>query len=333
MMEHLPARHSKTEITQILDKLWPEPRSRYAAASVAENTRRAYRSDMDHFLSWGGGLPSTTQEVIDYLEDHATTLSIRTLRRRVATLNEAHRLYGFESPADSGHIRRVLRGIARTEGKPPRKAPPLMLDQACMLIRRLDGTPAGVRDRAMILVGWSLFLRRSELVAYDYSHLKIMRDRATLMIDQSKTDQERLGKILALPRIGGPACPVTALETWLNISGITSGPIFRRVFRGGAIGKESDRLTAASVNLILKKRATEAGVDDALLFSGHSLRRGGITQAYASQQSEADIQRVSRHRSLMQLRDYRDESAALAGEQPATDFLKALNDKLVEPSA
>lgn len=322
---NLPERHAV-----MLDSLWPAPTSRYASAAVADNTRRAYRSDLAHFLRWGGSLPSTTQEVIDYLEAHAKALSIRTLRRRVATLNEAHRLLNVISPADNSHVRRVLRGIARTEGRPARKAPPLLLEHASRLIRRLDGSVAGVRDRALILIGWALFLRRSELVAIDREHVRFMDDRVLIMLERGKTDQENKGNLLALPRLNGPACPVIALETWLQLSGITEGPIFRRVLRGGTVGKLDQRLTPHSVNLILKRRALEAGVDEALLFSGHSLRRGGITQAYAAQENEADIQRVSRHRSLVQLRDYRDSSAALAGAQPSEDFLLALNEQLLD---
>lgn len=316
-----------------LDKLWPPTGSRYASAAVSENTRRAYRSDLTHFLRWGGSLPSSPDQVISYLEDHAQSLSISTLRRRIATLNEAHRLLLVDSPADTTQVRRVLRGIARTEGRPQKKAPPLLLEQACRLIQHLDGSVAGIRDKAMILTGWALFLRRSELVSFDREDLRFQKDRALLVLRKGKTDQEGISNTMALPRLGGPACPVAAMELWLQISGITSGPLFRRVFRGGKVGTADQRLTAHSVNLVIKRRAFEAGVDEALLFSGHSLRRGGITQAYAAQQNEADIQRVSRHRSLLQLRDYRDMSAALAGDQPSQDFLMALNEQLLSATS
>jgi integrase len=314
----------------MLDQLWPRATSRYADAAISDNTRRAYRSDLAHFLAWGGTLPSSVQEIIDYLEAHAQSHSIRTLRRRVATLKEAHRLLDVECPADSPVIRRVLRGIANREGRPAKKAPPLLVDQASRIIRRLDGSVAGVRDRALILVGWALFLRRSELVSIRREDVRISSDRMLIAISRSKTDQENVGNLMSLPRTGGPACPVAALEQWLGISGITTGPLFRRVFRGGALGKEHQGLTAHSVNLIIKKRALEAGVDEPALFSGHSLRRGGITQAYAGNTSEADIQRVSRHRSLLQLRDYRDDATALLGHQPSQDFLMALNESLMD---
>ncbi|NLC22298.1 MAG: site-specific integrase, partial [Halomonadaceae bacterium] len=246
----------------------------------------------------------------------------------VATLKEAHRLLDVECPADNPVIRRVLRGIANREGRPAKKAPPLLVEQASLIIRRLDGSVAGVRDRAIILVGWALFLRRSEIVSIRREDIRISSDRMLIVIGRSKTDQENVGSLMSLPRTGGPACPVSALEQWLSISGITSGPVFRRVFRGGALGKENHGLTAHSVNLIIKKRALEAGVDEPSLYSGHSLRRGGITQAYAGNNTEADIQRVSRHRSLIQLREYRDNATALLGHQPSQDFLIALNESL-----
>lgn len=317
---------------EILERLWPPTVSQYACESVSENTRRAYRSDLTHFFAWGGSLPSSIQQVICYLEDHAKSHSIRTLRRRVATLNEAHRLLGVASPADSSEVRRVLRGIARVEGVPAKQAPPLMVEQACTIIRHLDGSVAGVRDKALILVGWALFLRRSELVTICREHIAMKSDRAIITLNRSKTDQEARGSKLSLPRMNGPACPVTALQAWLALSGITSGPVFRRVYKGGSVASEEHGLTAHSVNLILKRRALEAGVDEALLFSGHSLRRGGITQAYATDCTEADIQRVSRHRSLIQLRDYRDASVALMGDQPSQEFLQALNAQLLAPS-
>lgn len=311
------------------DTLWPAPTSRYAHAAISDSTRRAYRADLRHFLDWGGSLPSSTTEIVDYLEAHATSLSIRTLRRRVVTLKEAHRLVGMEvSPADDPLIKRVLRGIANTEGKPANKAPPLLIDQATDIIRRLDGSVAGIRDRALILVGWALFLRRSELVALERRDVSFQKDRAIVRVRRSKTDQESTGAMLAIPRLNGPACPVTALNHWLSLSGITDGPIFRRVLKGGNLGRADQGLTPHSVNLILKRRALEAGVEDPDIFSGHSLRRGGITQAYASDQNESDIQRVSRHQSLVQLRDYQDASAALMGTQPSASFIEALNERL-----
>lgn len=323
---------SKAIVQKELDDLWPAPQSRYAHASISDNTRRAYRSDLAHFLSWGGHLPSTPSEIIQYLEDYAETLSIRTLRRRVATLNEAHRLLGESSPADRSEVRKVLRGIARTVGKPAKQAQPLLLDQAKDLILKLDGSVAGIRDKAIILIGWALFLRRSEIVALDFEQLTFLSDRVIVNLGRSKTDQENKGRILALPAIDGPACPVAALDLWLRVSGIEGGSLFRRVFRGGSIGAAAHRLTPTSVNLILKQRALEAGVNDSQLFSGHSLRRGGITESYAADVNEADIQFVSRHKSLSQLRDYRDSAQSLAGNQPSQSFLDELNTLLsVDP--
>lgn len=319
-------------VIEKLDELWPQTQSRHDHDAVSNNTRRAYRSDMAHFLAWGGFIPSSTEEVIDYLETYAVALSIRTLRRRVAALNEAHRLLGVSSPADRNEVRRVLRGIAAREGKPPKKAQPLLLYQARDLILKLDGSMSGVRDKALILLGWALFLRRSEIVALNYEQIVFMPDHILTHLGRSITDQENVGLTLTVPRLDGPACPVAALELWIRVSEITEGPIFRRVFKGGSIGSSHQRLTPSSVNLILKRRAREAGVSNGQLFSGHSLRRGGITESYACKVPEEAIQQLSRHKSLSQLRDYRQEAGVVAGDQPSQAFLSQLN-ALLSPGA
>lgn len=314
--------------TDVIEQLWPQAVSKYAAASMSDNTRKAYRSDIAHFIAWGGSLPASTQMVIAYLEDHAKSLSIRTLRRRVATLNEAHRLLGVDSPADCSAVRKILRGIARTEGKPAHKAPPLLLEHATLLIQGLDGSPGGIRDKAMILLGWSLFFRRSELVALEATDLRFQRDRIVITRPKGKTNQERSGQMVSVPRIGGPACPYAAVKAWMRLSGITSGPLFRRVYKGGSINPEPTPLTGHMVSEMLKKRCMKSGVNDALLFSGHSLRRGGITEAYSLNENESDIQRISDHKSLIQLRSYREDAEALQGRQASTSFLEALGARL-----
>lgn len=333
--------HSKSEYvptssdsvgTDVIEKLWPLTASKYAAAATSENTRRAYRSDIAHFIAWGGSLPATTAMIIEYLEDHAQTLSVRTLKRRIATLNEAHRLLGLDSPADCSAVRKITKGIARTVGKPVKKAPPLLLDHAFQLIKGLDGSPGGIRDKAMILLGWSVFFRRSEIVALDVTDLNFLKDRIVITRPRGKTNQERSGQKVAVPKIDGPACPYQAVKDWIKLSGFKEGPLFRRVYKGGAIKAEPTPLTGHMVSEMLKKRCQNSGVDGALLFSGHSLRRGGITEAYSSNENESDIQKTSDHKSLMQLRTYRDDAAALAGRQASTTFLEALSDKLAQPA-
>lgn len=325
--ENKPKRDPKH--VALIDSLWPlDGEVNYENKSTSHNTKLAYRSDLLHFLTWGGDIPTGEDQLKKYLNEHAKLLSVRTLRRRLVSLNETHKLLNVASPTDLSVIKRVMSGIAKTEGKPLKKAAPLLVDDACLIIQKLDGTVNAVRDKALILTGWALFLRRSELVGIRREDIRAMKDRYIVTITTSKTDTENAGNDLSLPKIGGPACPVAALEHWLTLSGIESGPIFRRVFKGGSVGKETQGLTAHSVNNIIKQRAMEAGVDNPLLYSGHSFRRGGITQSYDSGMSESDIQQVSRHRSLVQLRDYRDAASSLLGTQPSNSFLNELNTRL-----
>lgn len=322
-----PAKHSAYPI---LDELWPIAAQSgfYADSSLSNNTIRAYRSDLRHFLAWGGDIPCQSEDVIRYLEDNASSLSLRTLKRRVVAISEAHALLGFDSPTHQPRVKKTIQGIARQLGTPAKKARPLLVDSIYELLVHLDGSPSGIRDKAMILVGSALFLRRSELAAIRVRDIKFMPDRALLTIQGSKTDKERAGAMLPIPKIGGSACPYAALKHWLELSGIQDGYLFRRVFKGGNVSKEDKPLSGFSVAEMIKKRCQQAGIEDFGEFSGHSLRRGGITQAYASDVPESDINFVSRHKSLEQLRDYRDANTVMHGDPASASFLQQLSEKL-----
>ncbi len=90
----------------------------YVHAATSDNTRRAYRSDLRHFIEWGGAIPASDVMVADYLARHAGTLSVATLARRVASISKAHATRGVHSPARSEMVRSMLRGIRRTHGQP-----------------------------------------------------------------------------------------------------------------------------------------------------------------------------------------------------------------------
>jgi len=97
--------------------------SDFVRASIADNTRRAYRSDLKHFLDWGGVIPATDVIVADYLAAHADTLAVATLCRRIASISKAHTSKGLQSPTTSDLIKATLRGIKRTHGVPPSGSP------------------------------------------------------------------------------------------------------------------------------------------------------------------------------------------------------------------
>jgi integrase len=154
-------------------------------------------------------------------------------------------------------------------------------------------TMIGVRNRALLLVGFAGGFRRSELVAVDVHHLEAVEAGIRLYVPSSKTDQAGRGDTKALPYGSDPStCPVTAVRTWLERSGIVEGPVFRRVRRGGAVGPE--RLSDRSVARLVDALAAEAGLPPGR-WSGHSLRSGFVTVAAARGASERSIARQTGH--------------------------------------
>jgi integrase len=170
------------------------------------------------------------------------------------------------------------------------------------MIDRIDPTtPVGLRDRAILLVGFAVGLRRSELVALRVEDITPSPDGLTIRIPRSKTDQQGRGQEVLLVYAETPRpCPVRALRAWLDTAEITDGQIFRRVTRTGAV---STPLTAQSVALIIKKRAIAAGLDHRE-FAGHSLRSGYATQAARDGHHPTQIAATTRHEDQRVLAGY-----------------------------
>ena len=144
----------------------------YLRAAHSENTRRAYAADLKHFVRWGGKVPSTPQEIAQYLTAQADVLNTRTLRRRLAALAHAHTEAGSD-PTKSLLITRLMRGIARRHEQPPRQATPILLIDLERICSSMDGGGvSALRDRAILLVGFFAALRRSEIAALEWSDIR-----------------------------------------------------------------------------------------------------------------------------------------------------------------
>jgi site-specific recombinase XerD len=291
------------ELTHLLDKV-----DQYSRAAQSVNTTRAYRSDWRQFEAWCDryGLPSIPASPTA-VALHLTALaevgrSVSTVRRRCAAIARAHRIAGQTSPTADPSVMTVLEGIARVHGSAPNKKTALLRDPLLEVIDRIDTSEnAGLRDRAVLLVGFALGLRRSELVAIQVKDISPSPDGVTIRIARSKTDQQGRGTSLLLPYAESPnPCPVRALRAWLDASGITDGPVFRRLSRVGTIGKP---LTPQSVALIIKRRADSAGLDPRE-FAGHSLRSGYATQAARDGHRTEQIANTTRHKDQTVLAGY-----------------------------
>lgn len=187
-------------------------------------------------------------------------------------------------------------------GTAPRvKAPATTVEIRAMVETLPDGL-LGIRDRALILLGFAGAFRRSELVGLDVADQDVTRDGAVVTLRRSKTDQEGQGRKVGIPYGSTPAtCPVRALQGWLEASGIAEGPLFRHVDRYGRM--HEGRLSDRAVALVVKRLASRAGLDPAS-YSGHSLRAGLATSAAAAGVSERAIMNQTGHRSPMMVRRY-----------------------------
>lgn len=155
--------------------------------------------------------------------------------------------------------------------------PILTYDVLSLLVTCDPHSLAGVRDRALLLVGYMGAFRRSELVALDVEDLEDRPEGLALNLRRSKVDQEGHGRRKVLVYGSGPAtCPVIALRAWLAQAAITEGPVFRPVDRHGRLGAR--RLSGEAVADVVKRAARGSGLDPCF-FAGHSLRAGHVTQA------------------------------------------------------
>jgi integrase len=282
----------------------------YLDASRAASTRRAYAGDWGRFETWcrervTSALPAPPALVAVYLSALAANgLAPPSIGRALAAIAYRHHQARLVAPhrAEGGSVvTDVLAGIRRSRvGLPDRKAA-ADADIVMQLLRSIEGQDlAAIRDRAVIAFGMALAARRSELVALDVADLTWEPNGLRVRIRRSKTDQEGQGAIVAVPE-GRRLTPLTHLRAWLEATGITEGPVFRPLWKGGRL--RPARLSDHAVARIVQARALAAGLDPAR-YAGHSLRAGFVTAAANGGADVWKIQQVSRHKSMQVLAGY-----------------------------
>jgi site-specific recombinase XerD len=313
---------------------------RFLEASKAFNTRKAYRIDWQHFAEWCSvrdlaPLPATAEIVGNYLSHLVETgyqverknkhtghveivhrdYTAATIGRKIAAISQAHEFYfdhqadedekkNFVNPTKTAHVHAVFSGIKRTIGTAQTKKQAATVEVVRALVEVLDDDVKGIRNRAMILIGFAGGFRRSELVAFNLDEVSFTPEGVLLKIRRSKTDQEARGEEVGIHYgIHRKTCPVRSLQKWIDLlerEGITGGALFRNVNRHEQI---KQRITADGFIRALKSIAEQAGFDPKD-FSGHSLRRGFITTADQHGKSEESIMRQTRHQSIATMRGY-----------------------------
>lgn len=279
----------------------------FIRASKAESTLRGYKSDWREFCAWCEGhgvcpLPALPEPVASYIAECAGRLKVGSIQRRLNAIAEAHKATGVDSPTATGMVKNTLKGIKRTMGTVTVQKTAALTDDIKAMLDATDTGLIGVRDRALILLGFAGAFRRSEVVGLDVEDCGFDKDGLTVTLRRSKTDQEGQGRKIGIPYGSNPeTCPVRVLQFWVEQAGLASGPVFRSINRHGKV--QADRLNPADVARVVKKLAERAGLD-AAKYAGHSLRAGHATSAAIAGASERSIMNQTGHRSVQMVRRY-----------------------------
>lgn len=304
-----------TDLVVAEEQLLERARS-YLDAARAPATRRAYRSDWRGWETWARThgacpLPASPSAVALYLTEIAIDHRVSTLRRILATLATLHRAAGFDAPGRSPEVREILRGIARTHGSAPRQVQPLLPeDLRVMFPPSAFPEPRFTRDRALLLLGWSIACRESELVALSCADLRAVPRGLEVTLVRSKTDQEGAGRLVAVPFGRWEAtCPVLAWRAWQRLYESLRGlpiqddlPAFVRLVDHHYSPEIGPRLRPRAVEDIVRRRTKAAHLVGR--YGGHSLRAGYATTAAAAGVSDRHIMSVTGHRSRTTLDSY-----------------------------
>jgi site-specific recombinase XerD len=279
----------------------------YIRASKAENTLRGYQSDWRDFCAWCeahslGPLPAASETVASYIAVCASHLKVGSIQRRLNAIAEAHKAVGLESPTRSAIVANTMKGIRRTMGTAATQKAPALTDDIRAMVDATDSGLIGLRDRALILLGFAGAFRRSELVGLIAEDCAFSKDGLTITLRRSKIDQQGAGRKVGIPYGSNPeTCPVRVLQAWIEQAGVTAGPLFRSINRHGQL--QSGGLSGLDVARVVKKLADRAGLD-AGKYAGHSLRAGHATAAAIAGASERSIMNQTGHRSVQMVRRY-----------------------------
>ena len=281
-------------------------------SSKAINTVRAYKSDFKDFglfCAQNGfkSLPSEPKIVSLYLTHLSSRDSkMSTLKRRLVSIGVIHKLKGHYLDTKHPIIIENIMGIKRRKGSIQKGKKPLLINNLKLIINVIDECNyediKRFRDRSIILMGFSGGFRRNEIVSLDHDDLDFVSEGLKINLKRSKTDQFGEGSVKGLPYFDNiQYCPVLSLKNWIEVSNISSGPLFRRFSKGSKLSEI--RLTDQTVALLIKKYLKLAGIDNKN-YSGHSLRSGFATSAAESGAEERSIMAMTGHKSTEMVRRY-----------------------------
>lgn len=295
----------------------------YRSKALSDNTQKSYANDRDHYKGWGGELPATPKMVCEYVTAYAETLKTSTLMRRVKALREWHVKNGKVDPTTSSQVAEVIKGIRREHAEPPKKARPLLISDAKTIYHVLKryNSLHDCRNLAIVLIGLFFAMRCSEITNMCYEHLKFSDKGLELFFPRSKNDQLKRGATRAIPYDDGEICPIRCLKEWLERANIKEGYVFRKISKTSNVleGKIHDLY----INNIIKQ-VTESCLDSYDGFTGHSLRRGFVTNGVLNKTELLVLAHHGRWESVQTMMGYFGETNTF-DNNPCTVLLNLLN--------
>ncbi len=271
--------------------------------SKAINTVRAYESDFKDFSLFCiknglNSLPTEPKILSLYLTHLSKKSKFSTLKRRIASIKVVHKIKGHYLDSKHPIIMENLLGIKRINGSHQKSKKPLLINSLKHIIKAIDDNEKNefkrIRNKSIILLGFSGGFRRSELVNIEYDDLEFVDEGLKIFIKRSKTDQSGEGSLKAIPYFKNlEFCPVIKLKDWINLNKIKFGKIFD--------------ISDKSVSLIIKKYAFMAGLDPKK-YGGHSLRSGFATSAAEAGAEERNIMAMTGHKTTQMVRRYINEA-------------------------
>jgi integrase len=315
-----------------------EAAAAFITAGTAANTVRSYRSALTYWSAWlllrygqvlgDAPLPATVavQFVLDHLarpladggwahllppsidatlvqarvKSKPGALAYNTVSHRLAVLGKWHRINGWDSPTEASALKTLLREARKAQprqGVAVRKKTAIVLEPLQALLATCTDGARGVRDRALLLLAWSGGgRRRSEVVGLQVGDVRQLdADTWLYALGATKTDT---GGVRREKPLRGPAAQ--ALSAWLDIAPAESGPLFRRLYKGGAVGTSA--LSADQVARIVQRRAKLAGLEGD--WAAHSLRSGFVTEAGRQGVPLGEVMAMTEHRSVTTVMGY-----------------------------
>jgi len=267
--------------------------------SKSSNTLRAYQSDYNDFLLFclknGFQAMPTQPKILSIYLTHLSSFSkYSTLKRRLASISILHKTKGHYIDTKHPVIIENLMWIKRRNGSNQKGKKPLLINDLKKIINSIhqsnEKNLKKVRDKALVLIGFSGGFRRSELVSLEFEDIEFVSEGVKIFVKRSKTDQSGEGMTKAIPYFDNHNfCPVLALKNWMELIDIKNGKIFN--------------ISDKNVALIIKKYANHAGLDSNK-YAGHSLRSGFATSTAQSGADERNIMAMTGHKSTEMVRRY-----------------------------